>query len=150
MTTRQDTKLESEGAEFLVLGLLLIEGISAYKAYINFPGYDLTAINPDTKRVARIQVKSRWATDYDNSFPLKNTDCDFVVHVAFNRGFRFRKKNNLKEVAIKPPTFYVFPVDVLKEIRNEKGWNKVQFRKVENLSNYIDNWKLIVEYLQDK
>ena len=150
MPTRQDTKLESEGAEFLVLGLLLIEGISAYKAYINFPGYDLTAINPDTKRVARIQVKSRWATDYDNSFPLKNLDCDFVVHVALNRGFRFRKKNNLKEVSIKPPTFYVFPVDVLKEIRNEKGWNKVQIKKLENLSNYIDNWKLIVEYLKHK
>ena len=42
---RQDTKLESEGAEFLVLGHLLIEGISAYKAYINFPGYDLMAVN---------------------------------------------------------------------------------------------------------
>ena len=68
---KQDTKLESEGAEFLVLGLLLIEGIASYKAYINFPGYDLTAVNPETKRVARIQVKSRWATDYDTSFPLK-------------------------------------------------------------------------------
>jgi hypothetical protein len=64
MTTekRQDTKLESEGAEFLVLGNLLIDGISTYKSYINFPGYDLTAINPDTKKIARIQVKSRWAT----------------------------------------------------------------------------------------
>ena len=29
---RQNTKLESEGAEFLVLGNLLIEGISTYKA----------------------------------------------------------------------------------------------------------------------
>lgn len=46
---KQDTKLESEGAEFLVLGLLLVEGVSAYKAYINFPGYDLTAVNPNTK-----------------------------------------------------------------------------------------------------
>lgn len=38
---KQDIKLESEGAKFL--GHLLIEGVSAYKAYINFPGYDLTA-----------------------------------------------------------------------------------------------------------
>ena len=30
---RQDTTLESEGAEFLVLGQLLIEGIPAYEAY---------------------------------------------------------------------------------------------------------------------
>ena len=44
---KQDTKLESEGAEFLVLGHLLIESIAAYKAYINFPGYDLTAVNPE-------------------------------------------------------------------------------------------------------
>ena len=108
MHIRQDTKLESEGAEFLVLGLLLIEGISAYKTYINFRGYDLIAVNPETKSVARIQVKSRWATDYDNSFPLKNLECDFVVHVALNRGFRFRKKDNTSENAIKPPTFMFF------------------------------------------
>lgn len=62
---KQDTKLESEGVEFIVLGHLLVEGVSAYKAYINFPGYNLTAVNPGTKKVARIQVKSRWATDYD-------------------------------------------------------------------------------------
>ncbi|MCG9792124.1 hypothetical protein [Flavobacterium algicola] len=144
---KQDTKLESEGAEFLVLGLLLIEGVSAYKAYINFPGYDLTAVNPESKRVARIQVKSRWATDYDSSFPLKSLDTDFIVHVALNRGYRFSKKKNLKDNGIKSPTFYVFPVDVLKQVRNETGWNKVQIKKVKNLESYIDNWQLIKDYL---
>jgi hypothetical protein len=148
-TQKQDTKLESEGAEFLVLGLLLVEGVSTYKAYINFPGYDLTAINPNTKKVARIQVKSRWATDYDTSFPLKNLDCDFVVHVALNRGYRFGKKNNEKDNGVKPPIFYVFPVDVIAKARNEKGWNKVQIKRVENLDKYIDNWTLIKEYLAD-
>lgn len=149
-TKKQDTKLESEGAEFLVLGLLLIEGISAYKAYINFPGYDLTAVNPETKRVARIQVKSRWATDYDTSFPLKSLDCDFVVHVALNRGYRFGKKKNIKDNGIKAPTFYVFPIDVISKARNEAGWNKVQIKKVENLETYIDNWTLIKNYLADR
>jgi len=38
---RQDMKLESRGAVFLALGLMLIEGISCYKAYTNFKGYDL-------------------------------------------------------------------------------------------------------------
>jgi hypothetical protein len=147
---KQDTKLESEGAEFLVLGLLLVEGISAYKAYINFPGYDLTAVNPDTKKVARIQVKSRWATDYDTSFPLKNLDCDFVVHVALNRGFRFSKKNKTTDTAIKPPTFYIFPKDIIAKARDEKGWNKVQIKKVKNYETYIDNWTLIKNYLADK
>lgn len=147
MAGRQDTKLESEGAEFLVLGLLLIEGISAYKAYVNFPGYDLTAVNPDTKKVARIQVKSRWASDYDTSFPLKNLDCDFVVHVALNRGYRFGKKNSTTETGIKPPAFYVFPIDVLSKVRDISTWQKVQIKKVENFESYIDNWDLIKEYL---
>lgn len=146
---KQDTKLESEGAEFLVLGHLLLEGIYAYKAYVNFPGYDLTAINPETKKVARIQVKSRWATDYDTSFPLKNLDCDFVVHVALNRGYRFSKKNIDKDSGIKPPTFYIFPIDDLAKARRADGWNKVQIKKVENLKTYIDNWMLIKNYLAD-
>jgi len=149
-TKKQDTKLESEGAEFLVLGLLLIEGISAYKAYLNFPGYDLTAVNPETKRVARIQVKSRWATDYDTSFPLKSLDCDFVVHVALNRGYRFGKKNNIKDNGIKPPTFYIFPIDIITKARKEIGWNKAQIKRVENLETYIDNWALIKTYLVDQ
>lgn len=146
---KQDTKLESEGAEFLVLGLLLVEGVSAYKAYINFPGYDLTAINPETKKVAKIQVKSRWATDYDKSFPLKNLDCDFVVHVALNRGYRFGKKNNIESDGIKPPTFYVFPIDIISQARSDKGWNKVQIKRIENLESYVDNWLLIKNYLSN-
>ena len=47
---RQDTKLESEGGEFLVLCQFLIEGIPAYKTYTNMPGYDLVATWPDTNR----------------------------------------------------------------------------------------------------
>jgi hypothetical protein len=53
---RQNTRLESEGAEFLVLGNLLADGISCYKAYVNFPGYDLFAINPITRRLAARQI----------------------------------------------------------------------------------------------
>lgn len=147
---KQDTKLESEGAEFLVLGHLLIEGISAYKAYINFPGYDLTAVNPETKRVARIQVKSRWATDYDTSFPLKNLGCDFVIHVALNRGYRYGKKNNTKDNGIKSPTFYIFPIEIISQARKEIGWNKVQIKKVKDLETYIDRWSLIKQYLDKK
>ncbi len=44
---RQDTRLESEGAEFLVLGQFLINRIVAYKTYTNMPGYDLVATNPE-------------------------------------------------------------------------------------------------------
>jgi hypothetical protein len=59
---RQDTRLEAEAAEFLVLGQLLLNRIPRYKAYTRMPSYDLVATNPERNRVARIQVKSRWAT----------------------------------------------------------------------------------------
>lgn len=143
---RQDTKLESEGAEFLVLGYLLIEGITSYKAYINFPGYDLIAINPVNKKIARIQVKSRWATDYDLSFPLKSLDTDFVVHVALNRGYRFNKKLNIN--SIKNPVFYIFPINILNKLRDNTDWNKVRINKIENLETYINNWNLIKNFLK--
>ena len=54
--SRQDTRLESEGAEFLVLGQFLIHKIAAYKTYTNMPGYDLVATNPDQNTSAKIQV----------------------------------------------------------------------------------------------
>ena len=82
---RLDSRLEAEGAEFLVLAHLLIEGIQAIKAYTRFPGYDLIAADPENGTSCRIQVKSRWATDYDRGFPFTNLDCDFVVLVALNR-----------------------------------------------------------------
>ncbi len=43
----KNTKLEAEGAEFLVLGNLLISGIATYKTYTNMPGYDLAAQSPE-------------------------------------------------------------------------------------------------------
>jgi len=47
--SRLDTRLESEGAEFLVLGQLLIHRIAAYKTYTNMLGYDLVATHPERK-----------------------------------------------------------------------------------------------------
>jgi len=80
---RLDTKLEAEAAEFLVLGHLLLNRISAFKAYVNFPGYDLIATNADNNSSARLQVKSRYRTDWDG-FIIKNLNCDFVVFVTLN------------------------------------------------------------------
>ena len=47
---RLDTSLESAGAEFLVLGHLLIEGIQAFKVYTTFPGYDIIATHSKKNR----------------------------------------------------------------------------------------------------
>ena len=67
---RKDTQLESVGAKFLVVGQLLIRGVPTYKAYTNLRGYDLLATSTRGNKSARIQVKSRWATDA-NSFSIK-------------------------------------------------------------------------------
>ncbi len=145
---RQDTRLESEGAEFLVLGNLLIEGISCYKAYINFPGYDLVAVNPDRSKTAKIQVKSRWATDYDKGFPIKNFDCDFVVHVALNRGYRFKKKNKKDNTGVMDPVYYVFPVGIVRKAwKPNTTWKKVRITEISEIEQYKNNWSLISDFL---
>lgn len=147
---RQNTKLEAEGAEFLVLGHLLVAGISAFKAYVNFPGYDLVAVNPTTSKVARVQVKSRWATDYDKSFPIKSFDCDFVVHVALNRGYRFsRRASSDSGAGVSAPVFYVFPVDAVRRAQNKGDkWGKVTISNISCSTDYRENWQLIVDFLR--
>lgn len=103
---RLDTKLESEGAEFLALGQLLVQRIPTYKTYTNMPGYDLIATSPGKNRSARIQVKSRWRTGAIG-FLIGNFECDFVVVVRINRGIEGGGGTVL------PPEFFVFPVDVV-------------------------------------
>lgn len=146
---RLDTKLEAEGAEFLVLGLLLVEGIQATKAYTRFPGYDLLAFNPDNRRQARIQVKSRWATDYDRGFPIKRFDCDFVVHVALNRGYRYRKQASAGDSGRAAPQVYVLPVDLVRQAqRPASTWSKVRLYDIPAVEDYLDNWDLVREFLE--
>ncbi len=137
---RQDTRLESEGAEFLVLGQLLIHRIPSYKTYTNMPGYDLVATNPDERSSARIQVKSRWRTGAPG-FLIKNFDCEFVVAVRLNRGSKAKKSKIL------PPEHFVFPVEVVKSVHRTSDWGKAYFRDIENLESYRDNWQLIARHL---
>ena len=56
---RKDTKLASTGAEFIVMGRLLLNEIQTYKTYVNFEGYDLVSVNPQKNKSAKIQVKSK-------------------------------------------------------------------------------------------
>lgn len=145
---KKNTKLEAEGAEFLVLGLMLIEGIPSYKAYTNFPGYDLVAFNALTKDIARLQVKSRWATNYDKSFAIKNFNCDFVIHVALNRGYSFGRKATKDDDGIKSPVFYVFPIEVVKFAQNKGDkFGKVTITNIVDYQKYQENWRLIHDFL---
>jgi hypothetical protein len=137
---RLDTKLESEGAEFLVLGQLLVQRIPTYKTYTNMPGYDLVATNPSTNRAARIQVKSRWRTGAIG-FLIGNLACDFVVVVRLNRGVKGG------EGIVLPPEFFVFPIDVVRNAHRPGAWSKVMFKDIGDVKPYQDNWKQIEDFL---
>ncbi len=157
LASRLDSRLEQEGAEFLVLGHLLLEKIAAYKAYTRYPGYDIVTINPETGRQCRIQVKSRWATDYNRTFSIKNFECDFVVFVALNRGNRYGRPRRRKVAppvldtkdGREPPRFWVFPVDVVKAAqRLESKWGIVPLKNIRgSLDEYENNWELISAFL---
>jgi len=141
--TRQNTHLESEGAEFLVLGNLLTLGIPSYKTYNNMPGYDITATNPERNRSARIQVKSRWRTGAEG-FIIKNFDCDFVVVVLLNRG---SKDGSAKVLA---PEFYVLPVEMVQKLHNPNStWGKLALSKIPGFKDQQDQWPIISKFLND-
>ena len=142
---KRDTKLEAQAAEFLVLSHLLLERISAFKSYTNFPGYDLIATGD---KIARIQVKSRFQTDYDG-FPIKNFASDFVVFVALNRGYERRPKKKI-DTGIRPPEFFVFPIKYIEQVRdqNQKNkWGKIM-KKWLALEKYKDKWSLIKDFIK--
>jgi hypothetical protein len=136
---RRDTTLEAEGAEHLVLGELLIQGVSAYKAYRRNAGYDLVAVDPDRNSSARIQVKSRWARSAPG-FPLKRLDCDFVV---------FAKLNRSASGPHEPPQFFVFPVGLMEKVREvrPKFGGVVVIRKISTVEKFEANWDLIRDFL---
>jgi hypothetical protein len=152
--TSAETNLYSEGAEFLVLGNLLIRGIHATKAYTRFPGWDVLATDPATGRTVRIQVKARLATDFDYGFPIKNFDAEFVVVVALNRGYRYSKaRSALNGDGISDPQFWIFPMPtIVTAAVNAPTWgmsSKVFFRKViTGWQSFENNWELILDQLR--
>jgi hypothetical protein len=137
---RLNTRLESEGAEFLVLGQLLLHKIAAYKTYTNMPGYDLIATDPEHNTSARIQVKSRWRTGA-SGFPISNFDCEFVVAAFLNRGSKDGKKEVLS------PDYYVFPVGVIQGLPRDKQWSKVDLKHLPDREMYRENWLQIADFL---
>lgn len=138
---RQNTQLESSGAEFLVLGNLLIEGIPAFKSYTNMKGYDLVAVNAEKNISKRIQVKSRWRTKAEG-FIIKNFECDFVIVALLNRGSKNRK------IEVSPPEYFILPVHIAEALPRTEGWGKVSFSKFPELYSYLNRWELIRSALE--
>ena len=123
----------SHGAEFLVQGYLMRRNVLTYKAPPNNEGYDLICIHPDPRKVTRqirVQVKSRYASDCDRGFPVKEktfTAFDFLVVVFLNIGNFTRKGESV--TGRKEPEFYTFPLDFIKEHHDKSSsWEKVRTR----------------------
>jgi hypothetical protein len=133
---RQNTQLEAAGAEFLVLGRLLIAGIAAFKSYTNFKGYDPIATNVERMKAVRLQVKSRWRAGAEG-FIINRIDCDFVVVVLLNRGSR----DGTAEVL--PPEFFVIPAKVVRALPRTQKWGKMSFSKFPDRASYRGRWDLI-------
>ena len=138
---RLDARLESEGAEFLVLGQLLLAGIPAYKTYTNMPGYDLVDTNPERNLSAKLQVKSRRRTGAPG-FPIRNFGCDFVVFCRLNRG------NKAGTGKVQAPEYFVLPVGVARAVWRDDSWGKVFLRDIEGVDQYRDGWDRVRDFLR--
>lgn len=132
----------SAGAEFLVMGHLMRRNILTYKAPPMNEGYDLVCIHPDPRHVpkagelaqVRVQVKSRYQTDCDRGFPVKEASIDafdFLVVAFLNIG-RFYGRNKGEDGAT-APEFFTLPANFIRKhhIAASK-WEKVRLAKLAN------------------
>jgi hypothetical protein len=128
----------SLGAEFLAMGYLMRRNILTYKAPPNHEGYDLICIHPNprqsTKQV-RVQVKSRYQTDCDRAFPVKEKTFeafDYLMVVFQNLGFFFKKNKEVLD-GYREPEIYCFPNRWVREHHRvfDSGWQKVHTRGLE-------------------
>lgn len=143
MKKRQDTSIESVGAEHLVMGFLMREGIQTYIADQRQESFDLICVNPKNRKQILVQVKSRWATNCDRAFPLNKFMSDFVAIVFLNCGHSDGHKGRKKD-----PEIYVIPTKICKKYKNLSGWKKVATSKIPDLSKYKNNWGLIKKALK--
>ena len=96
----------STGAEYLVMGHLMRRNILTYKAPEGNEGYDLICIHPEPRykpRInertqVRVQVKSRYATDCDRGFPIRE-----------KRNERSKKVITKKEGQVLPTSLPISP-----------------------------------------
>jgi hypothetical protein len=123
------------GSEYLVMGHLMRRNILTYKAPPGNEGYDLIAIHPDPRHKpshdqlaqARIQVKSRYATDCNRGFPIKSSALDafdFLIVAFLNIG-RFYGKNDGLIGEREPELFTLTPEFVKAHHNATSSWEKV-------------------------
>jgi hypothetical protein len=141
----------SAGAEFLVMGYLMRRNILAYKAPQGNEGYDLICIHPDPRHrpgptelsQVRVQVKSRYATDCDRGFLVKEESLnafDFLIVAFLNIG-RFMGNNDGTSGEAEPE-FYTLPNAFVRQHHDVTStWQKVKLRnlasKIEPFRNHL-------------
>lgn len=133
----------SLSAEYLTIGQLMRRNILAYKAPPNNEGYDLICIHPDPKlstSAIRVQVKSRYQTDCDHSFPVKEKTFgafDYLIVVFLNIGYFYAKSG--KEGGRQPPEFFTLPRVFIEQhhYRPQSGFQKVRTKGLD-LSQFKD------------
>ncbi len=128
----------SVGLEYLVMGCLMRRIILTYKAPPDNEGYDLICIHPDPrykpkssqKSQIRIQVKSRYATDCNKSFPIKEKSIDafdYLIISFLNIGKFYG--GNTGDSGEKEVEFYTLPNDFIRKHHNKSSnWGKVMLR----------------------
>lgn len=122
------------GAEYLTIGHLMRRNVLAYKAPPNNEGYDLICIHPNPKestKTVRVQVKSRYQTDCDGSFPVNKKSFgsfDYLVVVFLNIGYFFHKSGQSKGDHC--PEFYTLPSEIVEanHYRPKSGFEKVRIK----------------------
>ena len=128
----------SEGAEYLVMGHLMRRNILTYKAPPLNEGYDLICIHPNPRHApgagekaqVRVQVKSRYQTDCDRGFPVREATIDafdFLVIVFLNIGRFGRGFDGTTGAA--GPEFFTLSREFIKQHHNlNDPWQKVMLR----------------------
>lgn len=139
----------SAGAEFLVMGYLMRRNILTYKAPPNNEGYDLICIHPDPRyqpqgdevSQVRVQVKSRYATDCDRGFPVKEVSLnafDFLIVTFLNIGKFFGKNDGSS--GSEEPEFYTLSNDFIRQHHDPtSSWQKVKLKKLQDVIEPFKN-----------
>lgn len=145
----------SLSAEYLTIGYLMRRNILAYKAPPNNEGYDLICIHPEAQKVARpirVQVKSRYQTDCDRSFPVKAKtfeSFEYLIVVFLNIGYFYGKPADGNPPG--EPEFYTLPRKFIREHHKvvSSGFDKVLTKHLD-IQQYKNDrgFELIAEALQ--
>ena len=137
------------GSEHLVMGYLMRRNILTYKAPPGNEGYDLICLHPDPrhkpgpgeKAQIRVQVKSRYATDCDRGFLVKEKSLgafDYLVIVFLNIGNFYGRNDG--STGAKEPEFFTLSQAFIRE-HHQAGtpWEKVRLKKLQDELEPVKN-----------